>query len=106
MGIGTDEFGQPLEQTGRQKKLFKDVFGENAIDFSPPLWWNAQGMLIAEMMPHEWEACPLWSRAKFLAAKRIEGMAKALERYREVMEQRRQKMQDNVQKAHAKRKRR
>ena len=89
MGIGVDAFGQPLLPTARQENLAKELFGERVIDIAPILWYNAQAMLMSEKMPHEWNAIPFDSRAEWMAAKRIEGMVKTLERYREIMERRR-----------------
>ena len=83
IGIGVDWLGQPLEPTQRQKKLHVELFGERVIDVAPFQWYDAEAFLAAEKMPHEWRAIPMASRAEWMAARRIQGMAKTLERYRE-----------------------
>ena len=85
-GVGVDECGNPLRPNESQERLAKEIFGQRVVDAAPNAWHRAESFLTAEMFPHEWERVPIHSRARWLAAKRIDGMVKVLERYREVIE--------------------
>lgn len=85
-GIGLGEDGKPLRPNDSQEKLTREVFGERVISAATNEWFYAEGFLAAERFPHEWEAMPIHSRAKWMAAKRIESMEQGIRRYREVIE--------------------
>lgn len=98
-GIGIAEDGTPLRQTDRQEELFKEVFGDRVIEAAPQSWYYAESFLNAECFPHEWDSIPLISRARWLAAKRVEGMIKGLERYREVVDRKNREAQSKLKSA-------
>lgn len=87
-GVGVAEDGTPLRPTDSQEKLAKEVFGERVVEIAPTEWYYAEAFLAAEKFPHEWETMPIHSRARWLAARRVDGMVKGMERYREVIDRR------------------
>lgn len=95
-GIGVGEDGQPLRATDQQEALQKEVFGDRIIEAAPDSWYQAESFLSAEMLPHQWLAVPFESRARWLAAKRVESMIKGLERYREVIDRKNRDAQSKL----------
>lgn len=85
-GIGIGDNGEVLRPTEQQEKLLKEVFGDRVIDAAPANWYKAEQFAAAEKMPHVWRAIPIHSRAEWLAMKKVEGMIRGIERYREVVE--------------------
>lgn len=85
-GIGIGEDGEQLRPSERQEALLKEVFGDRVIDAAPPAWYYAEAWMAAEKFPHEWERMPIHSRAQWMAAKRVDGMIRGIERYREVID--------------------
>lgn len=85
-GIGIGEDGLPLRPTDAQQALFREVFGEHAIEAAPTEWYYVDAQMADNILPPVWRKLDMHDRARWLAAKRIKGMATALERYREVIE--------------------
>jgi hypothetical protein len=86
IGMGEDEFGNPLYANDQQRKYQHELLGARVIIDAPWLYWDSLAMLDSGIA-HVWDKLTVRQRARIKAVMRIRNMAETIEKHRSLQHQ-------------------